>query len=130
MGVRLYPIAKEGITDAEFWGFSKEEEAQLAELKAKRKSGELSMDDYFGLLYSDEYERLCELSNRELNGWGKFEAIDEQLDAEGYISCSGSIKDLAKVREIALANVHYKRELAKDLMSLMERGVLEGVCWC
>ena len=90
MGVRLYPILKEGVTLEQFLNLPEGTEARLRAHIAKRPQGNdfvayaawaNLLDGDMGLIY-----------NFELYGWGKFRPCDYQKDGE-YVSCGGKELD-------------------------------------
>ena len=71
MGVRLYPILKEGVSTAQFLGHDESVQSRLDELESRKESGEITMDDFFETLYSEGYEKENEVNGFNLFGWGK-----------------------------------------------------------
>jgi hypothetical protein len=86
MGVRLYPILKEGVTLEQFLNLPEGTEARLRAHEAKRPQGNdfVAYEAWANLLDGD----MGLIYNFELYGWGKFRPCNYQKDGE-YVSCSG-----------------------------------------
>jgi hypothetical protein len=116
MGVRLYPILKEGVTlnrvigvsDADYqrWiNFSQELDA------IKPRYGE-KYDELYQKLYTAEFEGVYRLNSFDLFGWGEFRWLDCM---SGY---AGELRDIAKVQTLFAIN-----EIGCDI------SLIEGVYW-
>lgn len=101
MGVRLYPILKEGVTLEQFLNLPEGTQARFEAHEAKRPSGSdfMAYDEWHKGMDDDMEAINC----FELNGWGKFYPCDWQKDGE-FVSCSGKELDKAKWENLLLTN--------------------------
>jgi hypothetical protein len=87
MGVRLYPIAKAGVSNVEVFNrvasiygskpLSPERLEAYTSLVAKRESGEIDSDEYFETLYNGSNDDIQAFNSFELFGFGKFQSAFE-----------------------------------------------------
>jgi len=86
MGVRLYPILKEGVTLEQFLNLPEGTQARFEAHEAKRPSGSdfMAYDEWHKGM-DDDMEAI---NSFNLYGWGKFSPCDYQKDGQ-YVSCGG-----------------------------------------
>lgn len=121
MGIRLYPIMKEGHHEAEIIGGSEADVQLLNELEAQRTKGAISMDGFFETLWENpKYEGARYINSFMLNGWGKFYPLPEQRGEDGYLTYCGDLKDMERV-ELLFAINGIDFDEVKHL--------IDGVCW-
>ena len=117
MGTRIYPILKEGVTNAQLLNISEEVANEFAILKANYDNGVIDADTYYEQVFAnDEYRTL---NSFDLYGWGKFKACDYQLDEDGYVLCCGEEKDASRWKLTLFYN---------DIECQMP--LLDGIYWC
>lgn len=121
MGTRLYPIMKQGHNQAEIVGATDIDVKLLEQLEADRKSGLIDDDGFYDALFNNpKYAKAHELNSFDLFGWGKFRPIEEQLGADGYLTCTGSLNDMNRVELLFIIN-----DIDFDSISHL----IDGVCW-
>lgn len=101
MGVRIYPILKEGVTTAEFLGLPKE--AQLdydSHMKYQPCISDFVAYSDWADAFTDDAQAI---NSFELNGWGKFYPCEWQMDGQ-YVSSNGSERDKSKWENVFLTN--------------------------
>jgi hypothetical protein len=140
MGVRLYPIAKKGVSDVEVYNavapafdmptLTLERFEVYKSLNARYEANELTGDEYYETLYNGSNDDINSYSSFVLFGLGKFNGIPSQLDEDGYLSYCGDITDLKLVNELAMANVGHKLGVTMGLISLVDSNLIDGVYWC
>ena len=101
MGVRLYPILKEGVTLEQFLNLPEGAQARFEAHEAKRPSGSdfMAYDEWHKGL-DDDMETINDFN---LFGWDKFYPCDQQKDGE-FVSCGGKEFDKAKWENLLLTN--------------------------
>ena len=133
MGVRLYPILKQGVTIAELLGLPNEAQERYNNHNANRPTDLMDMD-----AQSDWYDAMDEdveaINCFENNGWGKFYPCDWQKDGQ-YVSNSGSEMDRNKWVDVFITNGHrfgIEREEAVNIINGKPNFTdkLDGVMWC
>jgi hypothetical protein len=97
MGIRLYPILKEGVTLNRVIGVTDSDYQLYLQLNALYESGAIDSDKYYGLLYTASFEGVNEVNGFTLFGWGKFACLDCMKDDDGYVKDCGTLHDMAKV---------------------------------
>jgi hypothetical protein len=134
MATRLYPIAKQGVSNLEIFNLINptkltQERADIFFARKKdyydtkdSNDRERKMHDFYEWLHDDGQEDLNRFSSFELYGFGKFTAPNVLLTFEGrYVEPSGSTEDYLTVRAICdLNGIDYDR---------LEH-VLIGFGWC
>lgn len=121
MGIRLYPIVKKNVTESEIVGLCGSVAADLDILEQKYAAGEISTDEFYDELYKKGNEDILTLRNFQTYGWGKFRAIAEQKEEDGYVSPCGSLTEEDKVKAVLELNGICYSSIADKI---------EGVCWC
>jgi len=130
MGVRLYPILKEGVTTEQFLGLPKGTEARFNAHEANRPQG----NDF--IAYEAWHRRMDEdmaaINAFNLYGWGKFRPCDYQKDGE-YVSCGGKELD-RKLWFMTLRMNAHKFGIGSEVWKAFNNepsniDMLDGVSW-
>lgn len=125
MGVRLYPIAKQGVSEIEVFNkvapsfgwsqISAERFEVYKTLEAKRESGEITSDEYFETLYDGSHDDIQMYSSFTLFGFGKFSS---QYDA--HHDYCGDERNLSRVGHLC-----YMNDIPCEVLE-----VIDGFYWC
>ena len=139
MGVRLYPLAKKGVSQVEVFNavapaldmptLTPERFEVYETLNARYEANEVSCDEYYETLYNGLNDDINAYQSFILNGFGKFRSIPCQLDEDGYLSYCGDITDLKLVNDLAMANMGDKWEITLGLSALVKSDLIDGVYW-
>jgi len=125
MGVRLYPIAKQGVSEVEVfnkvapnfgWSTISQERFSFYEgLVAKRDSNEISGDEYYETLYAESNGDIRLYNSFLVFGFGKFRSMFEE-----HRTYAGKELDQAKAKYLCMAN---------DIPTTIIE-VIDGFAWC
>jgi len=139
MGVRLYPIAKQGVSEVEVYNavanaldmptLTPERFEVYETLNSRYEANEVSCDEFYETLYNGSNDDLNAYQSFTLDGFGKFKPISCQIDKDGYLSYCGDITDLKLVNDLAMTNMGHKWEVTLGLITLVDANLIDGVYW-
>lgn len=125
MGVRLYPIAKQGVSEVEVFNkvapsfgwsqLSAERFEVYKALEAKHESGEITSDEYFETLYDGSNDDIKMYSSFTLFGFGKFRS-----HYDSHHDYCGDERNLSRVGHLC-----YMNDIPCEVLE-----VIDGFYWC
>jgi hypothetical protein len=116
MGVRLYPILREGATINHIVNVSSKKYQKYLELQKLKES---SPEEYHDMLSMDD--ELFILNKFDTFGWGTFIPLPEMLDEDGYVLSNGELRDFDRIKMLFLDNgIHFSHVFL----------FIDGVYWC
>jgi len=124
MGVRLYPIAKQGVSEVEVFNkvapsygwsqISAERFEVYKTLEAKLESEEITSEEYFETLYDGSHDDIQMYSSFTLFGFGKFSS-----HYEAHHDYCGEELNLSRVGHLC-----YMNDIPCEVLE-----VIDGFCW-
>ena len=116
MGIRLYPILKEGATINKILNVSQKKYQKYLQLQNLKES---SPEEYYDMLSMDD--DLFILNKFDTFGWGSFKPLPEMLGDDGYVLTSGELHDFERIKMLFLDNgIHISSVFT----------FIKGVYWC